>query len=240
MAPTYGEAVRMVAACEQAGAQLTFNHQRRFGRPFREAKALLDAGAIGPLLRMEATCDNLFDWGTHWFDMLNYYNDETPVEWVIGQIDGRGSRPIFGALVEGQGLSYFRYQNGVTGLLMTGYGTQGLVNRLIGEAGTIEVGVSGETPLRVWGAGDGGWRAVEVGEGMHGLEDHVTRGILDLIDALQDGREPELSGRRALRATELIFGTYESSRRRARVDLPLDIADSPLLAMVESGEVATS
>jgi len=41
-----------------------------------------------------------------------------------------------------------------------------------------------------------------------------------------------LSGRRALRATELIFATYESSRRRGRVDLPLDIDDSPLLAMM--------
>jgi hypothetical protein len=42
---------------------------------------------------MEATCDNLFDWGTHWFDMLFFFNDETPVEWVIGQIDTRKPQP---------------------------------------------------------------------------------------------------------------------------------------------------
>src|SRR5690606_18658129 len=40
MAPTYGEAVRMVEVCEQRGVQLTFNHQRRFGPPFRKAKEL--------------------------------------------------------------------------------------------------------------------------------------------------------------------------------------------------------
>jgi hypothetical protein len=35
----------------------------------------------------------------------------------------------------------------------------------------------------------------------------------------------------------LIFSSYESSRRRGRVDLPLAIDDSPFLAMVESGAV---
>jgi hypothetical protein len=56
--------------------------------------------------------------------------------------------------------------------------------------------------------------------------------VLDLVDALKTGREPELSGARALRATELIFATYESSRWRGRVDLRLEIEDSPLLAML--------
>jgi len=40
-----------------------------------------------------------------------------------------------------------------------------------------------------------------------------------------------LSGRRALRATELSFATYESSRRRGRVDLPLLLDGSPLAAL---------
>ena len=43
-----------------------------------------------------------------------------------------------------------------------------------------------------------------------------------------------------LRATELIFATYESSRRRGRVDLPLAVEDSPFLSMVESGVMATA
>ena len=73
---------------------------------------------------------------------------------------------------------------------------------------------------------------------MHGL-DKVGLGVLDLVDALKTGREPELAARRALRATELIFATYESSRRRGRIDLPLTIEDSPFLSMVEAGTLAT-
>jgi len=81
------------------------------------------------------------------------------------------------------------------------------------------------------------WHAVEVADRIHG-HDHVVRAVLDLVDALKTGREPELSARRALQATELIFATYESSRVRGRIDLPLEIDDSPLLSMLESGEIS--
>jgi len=58
--------------------------------------------------------------------------------------------------------------------------------------------------------------------------------IQDLADALKTGREPELSARKALQATELIFATYESSRKRGRVDLPLEIEEIESL-MQEKG-----
>jgi predicted dehydrogenase len=236
MAPTYGESRRMVEICAARGVQLTFNHQRRFGTPFRKAKELLKAGAIGELRRLEGTTGNLFDWGTHWFDMLFFYNDETPAEWVIGQIDLRDTQKVFGVPVEGQGLSQFRFANGVEGLMMTGVGAfHPLINRLIGSEGVIEVGHSDEVPLRIHSTRQAGWEVISVDEGLHG-RDCVKRGVLDLIDALKNGREPELAGARALRATELIFATYESSRRRARVDLPLTIDDSPLQAMLAENQ----
>ena len=62
--------------------------------------------------------------------------------------------------------------------------------------------------------------------------------IQDLADALKADREPELSARKALQAIELIFATYESSRKRGRVDLPLEIEDSPFLSMLASGEMS--
>ncbi len=237
MAITFGDCRRMVEACEANNVQLTFNHQRRFLPAFREAKRLLDEGTIGNLVRVEGSCGNLYDWGTHWFDMLCMYNNETPVEWVLGQIDLRDHQTVFGVLMEGHGLSHFRFQNGVDGLLITGLGANGkLMNRILGTDGLIEVGASAEEPLRLFNGDTGGWQAVEVEGGIHGME-AVKWGVFDLIDALQNEREPETSGRRALRASELIFAIYESSRRRARIDLPLEIDDSPLLAMVEAGEV---
>lgn len=228
LAPSYADALRMVEACEAHGAQLTFNHQRRFGAPFIAARDLLRSGAIGDLQRMEGTCDNLFDWGTHWFDMFGFYNGESPAAWVIGQVDWRDGATIFGVTVESQAISHFAYANGVQGLLITGRGaTPRLGNRLIGSEGVIELAL-GTGVVRVRGRGDAGWREVAVpqDEGAS-LGEVVGRGVLDLIDALKTGREPELSGRRALRASELIFGTYESARRGGRIDLPLGPLDSP-------------
>jgi UDP-N-acetylglucosamine 3-dehydrogenase len=250
MAPTWGEAKEMARVCEEHGVQLTFNHQRRFAAPFRRAKALLDEGAIGQLLRVEAFTSNLFDWGTHWFDMMFFYNDEQPVDWVLGQVDACGGRPIFGVMVEGQGMSLFRWRNGVLGLLLTGesklYRRDALpsdaacANRLIGDIGTIEVGVQEGPQVRLRSPSTiGKWEAFEVDQAIHGGE-HVISAILDLVDALKTGREPELSARKALQATELIFATYESSRRRARVNLPLDIDDSPYLAMLACGDISAS
>ncbi|MBX2997052.1 MAG: Gfo/Idh/MocA family oxidoreductase [Caldilineaceae bacterium] len=236
MAPTYGEARRMVDICESHGVQLTFNHQRRFGPQFRKARELLRSGAIGQLQRLEGICPNLCDWGTHWFDMLFFYNDETPVDWLIGQIDVRDGKSFFGLIHEGQGLSYFHFQNDVFGLMITGHGVEGTVgNKLMGSEGTIEVRTNREMPLRIWSKGSSDWQPVEVDTGRSDLT-WVEDGVLDLIDALKSGREPELAGRRALRATELIFATYESSRRRGRVDLPLTIEDSPLLDMLASSK----
>lgn len=239
MAITYGDCKRMINACKASETQLTFNHQRRFGAPYVKAKELIDDGVIGDLVRMEATCPDLFDWGTHWFDMLNKFNGEGEIDWVIGQVDVRNHRTVFGVTLEGHGLSHFRYKNGVMGMLASGVGSgdRHLSIHVTGTDGTIEIGHSEEVPLRMWGKGQSGWATVDVAEGMHGMGS-VETGVHDLIDALKTGREPELSGAKAMRATEMIYATYESSRRRARIDLPLDIEDSPLHAMLNSGDLA--
>jgi UDP-N-acetylglucosamine 3-dehydrogenase len=222
MAPSWGEARRMVEACEARGVQLTFNHQRRFGVQFQRARELLRAGAIGELQRFEMRCPDLFDWGTHWFDMCHFYNDETSAAWVLAQADFRDGRTPFGIVLEGQGLSHVGFTNGVHALLLTGrdHG-QAAWQRIVGTEGVIEVEVEGGPLLRVWGRGQTGWEAIDLPDEGSALA-LVPRGIHDLIDALRTGREPELAARRALRATELSFASYESARQGERIDLPLE------------------
>lgn len=232
MAPTWGECKAMLAAAEANGVQLTFNHQRRFGTPFRAGKALLDSGRIGKLERIEAFCDNMYDWGTHWYDMACYFNDETDAEWVLGQIDLRDPQTVFGVAIERHGVSLTRFKNGVTLLMSTGHQAGprfGL--RMIGTDGIIDVGVDNNTNLRVKGKGDADWVIIPDTEGLHG-DENVKRGVIDLVDALLTGRRPELSVYNAMRATELIFATYESSRSHRRIDLPLQSTDSALLSML--------
>jgi predicted dehydrogenase len=67
-------------------------------------------------------------------------------------------------------------------------------------------------------------------------EGTMERTVSDIFDAMEEGREPELSHRKALRAAEIIFALYESVRRHARMELPLaDVTDNPFIAQLEAG-----
>ena len=235
MAPTWGESRKLYKACVDNDVMITFCHQRRFGASFAKAKELANDGTIGELHRVEGYCSNLFDWGTHWFDMFFFYNNDEPAEWVMGQINWEREHSVFAVPVETHGLSYVKWKNGVYGLLATGRDAGGrCANRLIGTKGIIEVSVPEGPELRVMHEGASGWEVPSL-EGVVPPGGDTTLSVLDLIDCLKTGREPVLSGRKALQATELIFATYESSRKRARIYLPLEIEDSPLISMLEAG-----
>jgi len=60
----FGGSRKMLQVAEQHGMHLNFNHQRRYGKPFRETKRLIDSGEIGSLVRMEANTWDLYDGGT--------------------------------------------------------------------------------------------------------------------------------------------------------------------------------
>ncbi|MGB3307712.1 MAG: Gfo/Idh/MocA family oxidoreductase [Thermomicrobiales bacterium] len=227
MAPTWGEARRMVEACARNNVQLTFNHQRRFGPEFRQARELLRSGAIGDLVRLEGQCGNLFDWGTHWFDMFFFYNGETPATSVLAQVEPTGGNTVFGVTMEGQAISQIRFENGVIGLLSTS-AEQGwpLLTRIVGTDGMIEAALR-TAPLRIFTADSNGWQTIEL-EGDSTLQGTVAAGVMDLVESLKEGREPELSSNKVIKATELIFASYESARHGRRIDLPMDIADSTI------------
>ncbi len=231
-------AVAMHRACKEHDVQLTVNHQRRFNKPLLEAKSLVDEGAIGPITRMEAAWGNLFDAGTHWLDMLFYFNNDTPAQWALGQVDIRREKRIFGALVEGQGIVTFRFENGVRATMFAGVDHEdlGCMIRVIGREGLLEI-LSGPPWLRMHQLSEPGWQELDTGETIHDNA-AIYRGIEDLLDCLESGETPLLSSDNAIRATEIIFSAYESSRRRARIDLPLEAGPSALLTMVESGELA--
>lgn len=243
IALTWADSLKMVRTSQENGVLLTFNHQRRFLDVFQRAKQLLRAGTIGQLQRIEGACGDLYDWGTHWFDMFGFYNDEAEPAWVIGQIDCRRPIRIFGAPIESQGISEFAYANGVYGRLVTGADANAIVgcaNRLIGSEGVIEVHWSAPY-LRLRTNSDTGWRIIDEEEPINGgLHDSYSYAlaIADLVSAVTHGGKPLLDGANALNATALIFGTYESSRRRGRIDLPGDldsVPDSPLASMLEAG-----
>ncbi|HAZ63360.1 MAG TPA: glucose-fructose oxidoreductase [Armatimonadetes bacterium] len=242
MASTFGGARRMHEAAQAAGVRLTFNHQRRYGEPYVMGKKLLDDGVIGELVRCESECGNIYDSGTHFIDMMSKFNNEVPGKWVLGQIDYRTENRVFGGHCENQQVVLFEYENGVFGLVMGGAGGAhpiGAQNKFIGTEGIIECGrdhgPAGALRFRRWGDAD--WTNVDThGASIHG-PGFIERAIADVIDCVREGRPCQLDSGNAMIATEIIFGAYESSRRRGRVDFPLLIDDNPLTDLVDSGAI---
>ncbi|WP_435320869.1 Gfo/Idh/MocA family protein [Haloarchaeobius sp. TZWSO28] len=235
MATTWNDCQRMARVCEDAGVQLTFNHQRRFDERWTEAKRLLDDGVIGDLRRIEMGGKNIFDYGSHLVDLCNYFTDGAAAEWILGGIDYRTEDVRYGAHNENHALAQWVYENGVSALAATG-GGEGLVgchHRLVGTDGEIEVLPEDGPALRVRRGDEWESKQVDGGPALHRAVEHV-------VTSLDEDVEPDLSSARALESTEIIYAVWESARCRGRVDLPLDIEDNPLEAMVDAGALSPS
>ena len=176
--------------------------------------------------------------------MMSHFNNESPAKWVLAQVDYRTENLVFGGHCENQQIVMFEYENGVFGFVASGAPGGGkpigTVNRILGSSGIIDWGF-GHGPkeaIRWRKYGETEWRYPDTnGHSIHG-PDFIERAIADVIDCLKTGRKCILDASNALIATEIIFGAYESSRRRGRVDFPLDPSiGNPLRDMVDAGDL---
>ncbi|MGN6359569.1 MAG: Gfo/Idh/MocA family protein [Thermomicrobiales bacterium] len=124
IATTLADADRMIAAAERSGAKVLVNHTRRFDPFYRQAKWLLDEGAIGALRRILGTMGGpramLFRNGTHLLDTIAYFADAAPL-WVSAELDDEDRG--YGTAYRGDGghdpatepgaSAYFHFANGV-------------------------------------------------------------------------------------------------------------------------------
>ena len=256
MAPTWSDCQEMVETCEQAGVQLTIDHQRRFSKPVVNAAALIDDGAIGDLRRMEWSEVNLFDAGSHLFDLCDHFVSGSDPTWVLAAVDATVDRRWFGTRNSDQAIAHWEYENGVQGLASTSDGDHGTAIdpylRLVGTDGEIEIDPPTDAALRM--RTDGGWKTIDTnGEALYGpspsLVDsalakvasvapvidspglkrlNYARAIDHVVESLQSGTDPIISGRAALRSAQLIFGCWESARQGQRISFPLELTDDPL------------
>ncbi len=238
MAFTWGECKTMVAAAERAKVKLTFNHQRRFGAPFRQAKAILDSGRIGELQQIQWGAGDNYDYGSHNWDMASYLNDHVPVKWVLAQVHYTGKNLVFDVHNENQALAMWQYENGVHGLMATGPGKDFVAchHRIIGSKGEIAIGPNwGGSVLQLKTVGEDTWQDIDCGsEHCHG-PGYIERAIADVVQAILYDTTSELCGANALLASEPMFAAWESARQRSRIDLPLTYDGNALDQMVKDG-----
>lgn len=240
MALTYGDALAMHESARKHGVLLTINHQRRFESLHRAVRSAVDTGEIGDVTGIDGYCANLFDWGSHVLDLIFFYLGDRPAESVLGQIDVTTRRHIYGAVVESASVSHVHWPDGVNAVVFTGRdhdrpGPQGSTGIVVhGATGRIDVFGKTATvhrddaPTRVIESQVDDRHRVDLGGVDPAIIQATADALADLVGAVESGTTPVLDSTHALAAAELIFATYESSARRAKVTLPLDITDNPL------------
>lgn len=262
IALSLGEADAMIDACKNSGTLLIIGHQRRFSPQYISAYNALKAGEIGELISIETHghpgCSLLVD-GTHTIDLIRWFNDESPVNWVIGQIDAREHRSAWGSHVENAAFSIFRFQNGVRAFITLGHllsskdkstrdplwpdvppGSYHLIV-LHGTKGEIQI--DGDAPVegRPWVrlVKNGDIKEIPLTWSRGGDSSKSPHALLTqaMIDSLEKGIPHTLDAKSARATLEVIITIYESSQRRAIVELPLDVTENPLFQMISNGHV---
>ncbi len=247
MAMDLGEADAMIAACEENGVLLIIGHQRRYNTQYAVAKERLDAGAIGDLTQIIARGhpgSSLMVDGTHTVDLIRFYADDAPIDWVMAAVESTSRRTGWGHVLEDATLSTFKFGTGLRATLTTGgvpasakesLGDAEGVNyhriTLLGTKGYIEVygdGVVEDQPfVRVVSSDEGVEDFTDGGGWRNGLSPQSA-----LLDTLEDG-SPHLLMASSARATlEVLMAVYESARLGQVIPLPLENADNPLETML--------
>ena len=232
MALNLGEADRMLQACEASGTKLVIGHQHRFDSQAVNAIELLKGNAIGELQSIFGHCSSdLLTNGTHVVDLIRYFVDDSPIGWVMGQIDRPSDKMNFGHHVEHNAIGHWQFENGVYAMLAQGeLAPSGYAFQLCGTAGIISVNAPEGRLLQV---------ITKNGELDVSLEDiNPKQAEIEALIAWMEGGPPHRSRGENGRATlEVLMAIMESSRLHRAIYLPLETEASPLELMLESEQI---
>lgn len=253
MSRTPEEADRMIAACDRAGVKLAVAHQMRVCPTLDYARQKVAEGAIGQLQELRgrgkedkrAGGEDLMVLGTHVMDLMRQFAGDP--EWAAGRVTAAGRDIARRDVMEGrEGLGFiagdavagtFAFRNGVTGYFgskrsedISGarfgldlYGSRGIMS--------IRAGFEPEVSLCAsprWN--NAPWTRLELPGNPPRRDMHAANRavVADLLEAIENGREPRSSGRDARWTIEMCLALYHSQLSGGRVYFPLRKRAHPL------------
>lgn len=242
MAMSAADADRLIQVAEEKNLTLAVVSQQRFEEQHQLVKRVLAEERLGKLLYVDVACPfyrtqeyyDSADWrgtlaedggalmnqGIHSIDLMLWMAG--PVQSVFGQV----ATKTHDMEAEDIGTALLTFENGAMGTLMSSTSIiPGFSRRLhlFGEKGTIKLDGPDithwtvpdvpEPELSDSSAGGGG-----VADPLSIPTENHKLQIMDLIEALSEGRQPLVTGEDGRRAVRLIEAIYESSKLRAEVD----------------------
>lgn len=251
---TPAEADEVLAEAAGRGLQIAVAHTLRLSREIRRLHAVLREGGLGDLREMRAWGkqdaraggEDLMVLGTHLFDLMRLFAGDP--EWVTARVlwEGRDITPADRRLVKDnvgwvagdQVFAQFGFPGGVhatftsDGRLRESAGNWGI--ELHGSRGVARINndVAPNVFLRrstTWSASGrtDEWKPLEPAMGRlpGGFRSDP---VADWLEAIEQGRDPECSGRNGAWAVEMVAGVYHAALERTRVPFPLKVRTHPL------------
>ena len=236
---------RLIAAARDAGVRMTVISQHRFDPGPAELRRLLDRNALGRLVLGEAATKwhrtqeyydsaawrgtwaldggSLLNQGMHYADLLRWCMG--PVADVTAKFTTRAHR----VETEDIAVAVLTFDSGALGTIVTTTAAfPGSAQRLeiTGTEGTVVIedgqitrrAVAAEGPERAGTAAADPAAAADAAA--IGASAHAAQ-VADLLVAIEEGREPSVTGQDGRAALELACAVYESAREGRTVVLPV-------------------
>ncbi|MCZ0940985.1 MAG: Gfo/Idh/MocA family oxidoreductase [Caldilineaceae bacterium] len=236
LAPSLGEAERIVGICRDAGVTLMVNQQARWAPPHRALRLLVERGVLGHVYAVthfhrayqdygwyaEHEDFNIVDHGIHYVDLSRYFSGHTPlrVKATTTMVPGQNavSPMIYTILFEyeasSQIMTTLHFNNIVAAPALHDHlwfldGTRGSA-LLSNPMGTAKLSVSlKDSPEQV--------QTYEIA-GTWGYEGFAGS-MGEMLRAMEEGREPECTGRDNLESIRMAVAAVESSNSGESVEL---------------------
>ncbi len=246
---TLEKAQALVAACDEAGVKLAAIFQSRFLPAVQILKKAIDRGRLGRLIMGDAyikwfrtreyyestpwrgtwALDGggaLMNQSIHTIDLLQYLVG--PVASLFGFTE---KKLHLGIEAEDTAAAVLKFKNGAIGVIE---GTTSLYPgfsrrvEIHGEKGSV---ILDGNDIAVWKLEDVGEEEEELNQLTEKDTSNASadplaldvgghrRQIEDLVEALQNNRDPAISGREGLKAIEIILAIYHSSREKRMVEI---------------------
>jgi UDP-N-acetyl-2-amino-2-deoxyglucuronate dehydrogenase len=244
---TLEAADRLIAAADAAGVTMTVISQHRFDTGLDELRRLLDSGALGTLLLGEASTKwyrtqgyydsaqwrgtwamdggSLMNQGVHYVDLLR---------WCMGpvsEVTAVYATQAHQIEVEDTALAIVRFASGVLATIVSSTSVYpGFSQRLeiTGTEGTVVV-EDGRIVLRALRSGPPGpgelagpaAAAADAAAQAGGIDpaSHAAQ-IADLLEAIDQGRQPSVTAQSARETLKIVLAVYESARSGRTVVFP--------------------
>lgn len=250
MALSVEECDRMLEAAKKGNAKLSVVAQNRFKNDVMKTKRLADQGALGNILYAQA--NSLWWRGDHYYDLwwrgtwekegggctfIHAVHHIDLFLWMMGEAESLqamvSNQNHGGSEVEDVSMCMVRFRNGAVGTLVSSLLHHGEQQNLIldGTKGTVEIphkiAVSRQLDNGYPTADEEACRSLcEAYEALPDLQYTEHFGQLeDIVRAVEEGRDPLVTGEDGRRTMEFIAAVYQSAFLGEAVHFPLTKKD---------------